>query len=539
MLHNIIFNNYSRTETHELLYYFLKKKNIPVSENLIYEWSLKEMENESLYGIGKFLSSLGFSIDGFKVKTIEELTNRNDIFSCIEQDNKTSIILIIQVDESKVRYLHPFKGIINENLKTFLKKWKNIIIISEIEPVKLEYIYKNLRYDQKKEIGKKLYTRMIISFIIFLPLIASYYYNYLNLRTLFLYTISYCGVFISMYVTKLNNFKNYNINNKLCNTSGLFNCNIYSSSNIPGWLKKIDFSVLSMSFFIGIFFILILRDIFNLQINYHLFYYYCAIAFTCFALLLQVFFIRKLCPYCLILMILVWSSLFLINIEIKLDTNFIIQNTLILILSFAIARLYSSFIKKISMNESLINKNTKLKFRNRENLNHIYKTSNKFLYSEQNNYYLGYAKASNIISLVISPFCSLCKETLLNSVSLVERNVEYKLRIIVCPYDNIPHKQQRKYDSLIRIVYSNNINSLDLIKKWCNNSGEGKLLKRTNNTQNDILNKMQSSNFKTCTDNNISELPVIFINDRLLPSEYSIFDIPFYINNLDIDNNKI
>lgn len=322
-------------------------------------------------------------------------------------------------------------------------------------------------------------------------------------------------------------------------------CNEVLNSNGGKLFGNIKFSDVGIIYFTSVIFTwVLLAYITNSNYTFIIAFSLLAIPFTLYSVFYQYFIVKKWCPLCLSIVVVLWlqaSSVFSVS-EPSFNLSVDIISGLVVVQSFTtIAALWFFVYSKLKIQPEYYQlKVEHYRFKNNYNLfNSLLsrKISIDTTIKGANGILLGNkSKAAPLkITLVTNPLCGHCKEAhkVLEEILLKNNeNVQVDIRFNVNVKDkkaidtrialsllNIYHKQEEKiFIKSLNAVYMGN----DLVK-W---------LKECETPENEMCFEQLAEQKNWCEQNNINFTPEILLNGKSFPNEYNRSDLINFIEDI-------
>lgn len=478
-------------------------------------------------------------VDTFNNLGIENIATR------IEKNNldalpKTFISVYLTETGSEIVYTKNLNNTIeiqfsNNFKKTitraeYLEGWNSIVVIVDEN-----------QKATKKIIPSNKYSIVCPFFIVSLVLLSIENKDNFITAT-FYYLLLITGLIISFFLVR-EEMGLYNESvSKICNATEKTSCKDVMSSNGAKVFKNVSLSDISMLYFssLTLFFTLTSFDsnsfiysiigIFSIPIILYSIYY-------------QGFIVKKWCLLCLGIDTVLLLQLIIISFNFSLEFNFttlisFFSGILIIVLFYFGGSEFKNRIQKINKYEITELQYQKIK-RNYLVFSTLLKTNQKIDEDSLNSLStitIGKIDSPITLFLVISASCGHCHTVYENAIKLVKKNPnEIKIKLIFNINientenpNNLIYKQAANYywgGEVHKAISSLNdwhIENLDLEKwkyKWENNYVE-------------YSTKMIPNHYDWCLENAIHYTPAIILNGHIIPKEYHINDLNYFIDGL-------
>ncbi|KQX10212.1 thioredoxin domain-containing protein [Flavobacterium sp. Root420] len=442
-------------------------------------------------------------------------------------------------------------------------KWKKIVLLVEKSEKNI------IKYANT---SKRFWTLCSICIIFFL--LSLMQFN-INIITYFFFAFPILGTLLSIIILKDLFGIESELLNRLCTVNNITNCSTVVNSNKWKVFEVVNFSDLSLIFFITQFFslyiFLLTNDIstyFNIQKTILI----CTFPVLLISIYYQKVIVKKWCPLCLsIIALILFESLYLTILTqsfYKFQTRLLIQYGFIISVS-----IFSWFLlKKTLKNQKEIkelNITTNRFIRNYEMFKNNLLASTQVKSSQiplQETIILGNPDASLKIKFITSPFCSFCAEALAVIKEIVSKYPNKVCIDVHFNFDEIgsDEKSKRIHQQLVSIYYDHGqILFIKALYKWYKYKDESIIYKiiseevkesdEFNNKSHiflkeikpNIIKKVISKEEKSTLilrkqfhwnrQNFINFTPAIIINGYFLPKYYDKNNLIHFINDLSED----
>lgn len=446
----------------------------------------------------------------------------------VSQHEKIETAIIKKMNNEEVKLVFFDNEIIIKN-SSFLNIWSGyILVIEENEyPVNIS--------EKKKKFNFIPQISFVITILTFL--VSNYFFNILNIKSIFLISINTIGLFLSYLAVK----ESFGFGNKhlfrVCSTLKNGNCNQVIKSQSANVFFSLTYSDLSFVFYLSSFFISIFISKFPELITLNILFIPISLTTILFSIFQQKLVLKKWCVLCLgISLITLLQSAILIYVS---NYNFSLKFSIFSLFIF------SSFLNLYLLVKPLLKNYSEFMFEKYQR-GTIYKDKEVFnfyfernsLISENEFSLLTFIKLNNSktffnLSIVLSLNCDFCKS-------------EYKkFRELMFYYDKkvnfnvLFNFDRNEIDETMSLVVENlyflkdtpaiGIKAMDDF--FIKNISPKEWLKKWGKEENLDLN-ITYYNIEILNNNNIVDTPCVLINNRLYPKEYKIEDIKYFLNSL-------
>lgn len=519
------------SENFNYLFYYLEKENITIDKSEFLFQIQSHPDYPSLLSISDTLRF--FNIENgaihIAVSEIELLPNR--FVTLLKEDDNEPQFCFVERKSNKYYYTIDKKT--SEISKTSLEsRWNGVVLLAE----RLEF------GEQKMKKNKLTWVLALLCIVLFLLTLFQFETN-LGTKLFFLFPT--LGFLFSLAALKdLIGTKSELINN-FCNITSSTSCTIIVNSDKWKFFKFINFSDLSMVFFMSQFFGLTASILVG---NYDAFFsiqeilLFASIPFILLSLYYQKIVEKKWCPICLVIITIIILEL----VYLILNTNNSLK------ISFKSFVVFGFVYLGIVLIWTVLKKNLK----QQKDLKEFQFESNRFMRNyeifkntlvSKNKIELAYSpiilgnKESNTeITIITSPFCGHCKqvhEILDKILSINKENLKVKL-LINADIDAIDDEKKTFFRILMSIyLVKGETAFLEALHYWFNN----KNLKNWTNIYNltfenekiDAIYRLQNL---WCITNNTFSTPAIFLNGYKYPRSYKRENLEFFVNEFVEDN---
>lgn len=510
----------------------LIKKYLDLNNNSQFKSSFEDLyfshpNYPSLFSVTDSLDSLG--IENIAVKISKEHFNNLPIFFLANYNSE--FVLVTKTDlDVKI----DFENGTSKNLmiSDFLSDWNGIILAIEPKEDETEKF-------EKKDNSSKIYWSVLLVFII-----ASFIYFQHSIVEIISVFISLSGIALSILVLQ----EKYGIHNdvvsKICNGQNT-SCNSVIKSQDKKINKWINFSDLPLIFFSSNLIALLLEPLQSTVIIG--FASLLSIPILIYSVWLQKIVLKKWCPLCLLIssLILIQSATLYYNFE-----NFglikMFNNSYYYFFSIGMVYLIWFFINPLIENKIKSAKKINELIRFKRNFD-LFKFLSKPISSidgldDLQGINLGNKNANLKIVLLLSPSCGHCHSAFFDAYNLILQHPEktYVTILFNLNPDNNSNPYLEVVQNLMAIKFQNENQILEAIsdwhikkmnlKDWVKKWGENKI--------NEKVNSQIKLQYDWCLKNEFNYTPVKLINDMIMPNEYDINELHYFINDFNENKNE-
>jgi uncharacterized membrane protein len=320
---------------------------------------------------------------------------------------------------------------------------------------------------------------------------------------------------------------------KICHISKNTDCNAVlnsASSKIFGWINWADFGFIY--FLGGLIYLIIAREgegpglLALLSIL--------SIPYPVFSIYTQTFRIRKFCPLCLtVQMVLIAEFVILLPELIKIEVP--LKSVLVLLSSLGLTGLIYLLVRSVLKAKEEYLELQKKYFRFKSNPQ-IFKglLLNNERFSEKpkpDRIVLGNRDGDITIHAFLSLYCHPCALAFDRLTNLLESSTEVKINVILIGNnENVTNSLLQEIQNL----HSKGLNYeiIELLKEWYRGLKKRDSLRSMDKDVNEADDSILKTNQEYFKMHNISGTPTILIENYTFPKEYNISDLEFYIDDI-------
>jgi uncharacterized membrane protein len=431
-------------------------------------------------------------------------------------------------DTVEIQFSNNFKKTITK--AEYLEGWNSIVVIIEENQMA-----------PKKNIPSNKYSIVGLFFIV--SLILLFLENKDNLvLAIFYHLLLLTGLIISVFLVREEMGLHNDSISKICNATEKTSCKEVLSSNGAKVFKNVSLSDISILYFSSLTLFFVLNS-FALNSSIYSIIGIVSLPVILYSIYYQGFIVKKWCLLCLGIDAVLLLQLIVIsfNFSLKLNSTAIISffsGTFIVLLFFYLGYEFKNRVLKTSKHEDIELQYHKLK-RNYFVFNTLLKNNQKI--DEEHldtlkTIIIGKIESPITLFLVLSASCGHCHTAYEKAMKLVRKNPnEIKIKLLFNINientenpNNLIYKQASSYywsGEIHKTIASLNdwhIEKLDLEKwksKWENNHLE-------------YSAKMIPNQYNWCLENAIHYTPAIILNGHILPKEYQINELNYFIDEL-------
>jgi len=302
---------------------FFKQLGVKISFEKLKKLLLSHPDYPSLSALSDICKEL--NIDCAAVKTsFEELSNNGfPTIAYMDEGQGGFFVILEDVKHGHIKYYHNNKGVVKQTIDEFNKYWSKFVFYAVADKDSGEVGYKNIL--NKEFISKLAFSTLIVSLIAMFGSLFYFLHPCVSINSLLLLFVKIAGLFISIQLVIHSLGSSTKFTNKVCHLGKNINCE--EVLNSPA--SKL-FGIISLS---DIGFVYFISGIVSLSLSYFvdtvqstvtllLLIAVCSIPFMLFSLFYQAFRIKKWCPLCLsVIIILIIESIFFVVSNRMIDFN--------------------------------------------------------------------------------------------------------------------------------------------------------------------------------------------------------------------------
>lgn len=497
-----------------------------ITHSSIKDKLLQHPKFPSLFSITNTLENFGLKNKAVKIES-KQLSQLEVPFLALMNSRET--VLVKSVKKDTITYLHPVKGWLTKSVQEFGKTWNNLVVLVDTSSQLEEDNYSRQRNFEKL---KKL--RPIISIILvgLLLTLIPFGLNTILQGTLFLTNILGLTIGILLIRKEIHTGADY----AFCKIGKKIDCEDVLNSKaakIFSWLSLSDIGLLYFSGNLLLFASMAIgsfnqaADLMGLLILLGLL----ALPYTFYSIFYQGFVIKKWCPLCLGVLIVLWTNaLFGCFYAIKNDYGFDFSTNAILISGacFTIPILVWIFLKGILKksidyealyysNMRMVNDLTifQLLLENQEVIP---------LDLQETEITLGNSELKDTIVVAINPFCPSCGREYNHILNLIEKHPGFA-KVVLRFVGHIQSKnwEQIHASTLIIDKYLENKSEFpEILEYWFTVRNMAEFLKKYPASHKKESETMLKNHFTWSERVRIVKTPTTFLNDKKIPDNYDI-----------------
>lgn len=363
-----------------------------------------------------------------------------------------------------------------------------------------------------------------------------------NLKTQLFFIFPILGILISIFAFKDLFGAKSDIISKFCNISEYSDCSTIINSKKWRLFKIINFSDLSIIFFvfniIGLSLFLIFgkaNDFFGLlKIGLLL-----AMPFTFISIFYQKFIEKKWCPICLAISFLLWLELTFLTFNQDYGFSRSIKSIFLFILSLVFVsiswKIFKSLLQKNNELRDFKIKATRFQ-RNYEIFKNTLITKKKVIFPNTPIIF-GNKESKTVITIITSPFCGHCRKAheILNEI-LKNHKKNLKIQLLIKGDVDVLEEHYRTFFYTLIGLYQQKGEKYFILSlnEWYENKDIHKWLKKYSlNIENKMgIDAIYLNHKNWCKKEGFNYTPAIFINGYEYPEQYDRENLIFFINEI-------
>ncbi|PKB17078.1 vitamin K epoxide reductase family protein [Flavobacterium sp. 5] len=431
-------------------------------------------------------------------------------------------------DKIEIQFSNSFKKTITNS--EYLEGWNSIVVIIEENQIAQTKI---VSYNKYNIVG----TFLIVS------LILLYLENKENLTTaVFYYLLLLTGFAISVILVREEMGLHNDSISKICNVTEKTSCKEVLSSNGAKVFKNISLSDISILYFSSLTLFFVLSS-FVLNSTIYTIIGFFSLPVILYSIYYQLFVIKKWCILCLgidaiLLLQLVVTSF---NFSLKFNSTTIISffsGLFIIILLYYLGYQFKNRAVKINKN-----KNIELEYHKLKNNYHVFNTllkNNKKIDEDHLNslktIIIGKIESPVTLFLVLSASCGHCHTAYEKAIKLMKKSPDQiKIQLIFnINIENSENPSNLIYKQAFNYYWSGEVHkTISSLNDW--HVERMDLEKWKYKWESDHLEystKMIPNQYNWCLQNDIYYTPAIILNGHIMPNEYQINDLNYFIDEL-------
>ena len=528
-----------------LLRNLLQSLQVPVTNEYLRNLILEQLYHGSIQTITEILNDLNVESKVYQLEEKDlQLLECPVIVHFKKSENK--FVVVVELHDEDIKYYDPIKNkYIRETKTLFFEKWTGVVLIpfTDERSGDPDYLKHTQEECKEKLINTGIYAGIFVGiFLLFIQILLSHPHEFLIWLPVFLVKI--IALFVVLQILKIELGESNSFITKVCKTTDCGKVLHSKASKLFSWLSMGDLGVIY--FGMGTFLLMIAPFINELaSIVYLLFFLNLfTLPYTIFSISYQRFILKTWCPFCLMIMGILWVEFFF-GLTVAWTEIFPLSAFMLLLFGLvAIATsigwvVLKTILNKANLSESMrkyvniIKKDTKL-------FKAVLSTENYIQeFISNTEIVLGNKEAENVLIAVISPYCPSCavlyqsiKIFLTSRSDLVKVILRFKTEDRENGWDNqiieylltfSINNMKEKALLILEKWYSMENKNLDLWKKKCEIehvvvSNEAKQMRK------EYHNWFFSAE--------IQGAPAMILNNKLVPRYYTFDDIKYFLKRI-------
>jgi len=509
--------------------------HIPVTNTTIKESLKTHPQYPTFKSICDFLEDL--KIEHYPLRyTPEEADEIKPPYIAHFKDGGGKLAFVTEVRDNKVHYFESYSERKIIEYQEFQRRISGVFIVMNPDSKSGEKDFKNKK--QNEIIGKAIWPLLICGVILFLTILVLTNFEqgpfYLNKTLGFLFLTKTMGLILSALLLAHEYEAHISFADKLCHLNKFTNCNTVLNDNSAkafGWFGWADIGFL---YFTGGLLVLV-QNLLSPDFSLLAIFAALALPYTVFSVYYQGFVLKKWCPFCLGVQLVLVTEFVILLPQIS-----IIQFSFIGILKFTLTFLLVAIIYITTVlyyREKRSNESNFLKYLGLKKNPFVLKT----LLLNQLHYDIPVTEASLVfgekesplkITVFLSLKCPHCARAFEKIKGILNDKTEAQINIIIVTADS------KVLNTLYFLNRSDkNDEALNFLDKWFNSDPYSR--EKISETLcipdvNDISKEVRNENLKLYRACNVIGTPTFFVNGYLLPRQYDIDDIDYFSESMPI-----
>jgi len=519
-------------ELYQLLQLFIVKNNIQLHKEELKLQLLSHPSYPSLHSVTGVLDHFGVPNAALMVpSTSEVLEQAPDCFLAnISLDSDDQLVLI-EKKKATIKITYQDKKSESYSIEKFLKRWTGVVVAIEKDNTIEEAA------NPKASLGK---------WIIYPTLIVLLGYGLYTNSDLFAgvhFILSVVGLIISVLIIEHELGSQSAASNSFCNLSENTSCDAILNSKgatIIGSFKLSDLALVAFATCCLSWVGFAVSGISNFTIMSIV--TLLAFPFTLYSVYYQFAVVKKWCPLCLgIVLVLLLQVVALVIIDFSLiGFDITLSQLSVLLLSFLIMAGIWSFLKPILKKQKTLNtlEINHHKFKRKFSLFNALANEKAPISSAAitGEIIFGNEHAAVELVLVTSPFCHYCKSAHKDIEKILNQGkdkVKVTLRFIVDPEDKTDFLY-KVVSQLLHIYHTEGMASClyNLTILYAENANVPAWLEKQELRFNPGYDAIMQQQKDWCTENNVNFTPALYVNNHAFPSEYDRTDLLYFLDDL-------
>jgi uncharacterized membrane protein/thiol-disulfide isomerase/thioredoxin len=451
--------------------------------------------------------------------------------------NGGHFVVLHKMENEKIYYTDPEAGFFSVSVDDFTKNWSGFLLLLEATEKSGEEGYKQKRkYEIFEQWSLYVSFALLISSLI-LPLF------FLTPKTVVVYTLCSLGAVTSFLLLQKQFGLGGKALNSFCKLGSKSDCDSVINSPASKLFGVINLSEMGLWYFAGSVLSMVLAALSTASVEPYLFVFtIIATALSFLAIYYQALVIKKWCPLCLAVVLVIWiQAAFYIVSPPAIVLDF--KSISVLFMSFSLPLVFWLSVRKRFIDSFKVPTLQR-------NLNRFLKSDRVFqkLLEDQpameigqfaNELQSGSSDAPVQLVVVSNPLCGPCAYThsiLENLNDAQEEKINIIFRFTVNTSETITVSYQM-LESLFSIrKQESNEKAVAALSGWYQANGNLESWKKQfslqHQSKNDAIHEILKEHEQWCARVGIQKTPTIIINGKILPEEFSVTDLKFQLRKL-------
>lgn len=539
-------DNFSNFETMEsiqtkklvnIVELLIKTLGIPVTKTSIREELEFHPNKKSLLSISQALTKWNISNASYKVSPGELLNVPSPFVTNFNQGN-LDFLLVTKLTDREVHYFDCFLQLHITTFDKFCRYFSGVVLVSEADEDSGEKNYKLNRIREKINWLKRiLFLPVFLAFLFVLLYFFSGYFEQFNLTIMALTFSKITGFAVSLQLLSLQLGHQTRFSKKLCEGNRVSCTDIINSRAAKLFGGLVSWAEVGLLYFAFTFLTLVLNSSSTPILALLSILSVACLTYTIYSIVYQAFVVKKWCLLCCCIQLILWIEAILLLKYFEwssLPSIASVEIAKIFLCAIAILLLYF-FVKPLYISK-LESKNLKEKV-------------NKFLYNEQLFYelltrqrkrnspeesysiILGNRESSNVITVVLSPFCDHCADMYkeIQEWLLIEPDVQFRILFRPATY---PENLKKDVLQHLMSIYEDSIYPIkEALDLWFTTRDYYRWSKKYPiASSGDLMVNLIESQNRWCQQEDVQGVPTILINGYEIPEPYDINTVKHFMN---------
>jgi len=519
---------------------YLKQTGISVSKSRLNQLLTSHPESNSMYTIVDVLDAL--NIDNVTLSLDLDNFRENGFPAIVHtKEGGGNFIVVEDIIEDNVYYYNTEVERSVKTIKEFSAKWSGIALYAAQNEIQAEMERKKIKTTEKL-------LRWRTPLAIFAGLSCFIAWGFAAAWTITLiifFSLCALGLAVSILLTLHDLGESNHIIHKVCHLNRITNCNAVlssSASNLFGWLSMSD---IGLCYFSGSAFSLIFAGVashLNETVSWLFILAICSFPYTVFSLSYQLLKVKKICPMCIAIIIVLWAEIALAIINLPNLILLFVSPVAVfsLLTGFSLPVITWAYVKPLLKEYNRIRDYEfhYIRLKRTPEVIHAMLTKERGHNMEfsEDEIHLGKVSAPVHITVVLSYYCQPC----INTWTVLNRwltvySTSLRLTVRFSGYDYLGVEIQKLINSLTW-VYRQNGNEVfrEALTYWYEIRDFQKWGSKYLTSSLSIepqLSTMKNAKWEQI--NSIVSIPTLFFSDRIFPFE--VIDLEYMLKLLEIN----